>query len=33
MVIGVKLYLDMDDIVLYLRLFWFILVSNEFFDC
>lgn len=29
MVIGAKLYLDMDDIASYLRLSWLILVSNE----
>lgn len=32
MVIGAKLYLDMDDIASYLRLSWFILVSNEPLD-
>lgn len=32
MVIGAKLYLDMDDIALYLRLSWLILVSNEPLD-
>lgn len=31
-VIGAKLYLDMDDIALYLRLSWLILVSNEPLD-
>lgn len=32
MVIGAKLYLDMDDIASYLRLSWLILVSNEPLD-
>lgn len=32
MVIGAKLYLDMDDIASYLWLSWLILVSNEPLD-